>query len=218
VLAGLTIYIALCLLLGVNYYADSFEDKSGLRGEPSSVEQLYRTTLYFAAQTAAYSDQVTRDENGLFAEPVDSLFLQSKNLYSAVEQDYPFLKGYALAPKPIIFSTLMSRFSFTGFFFPFTGEANVNVDTPLCLMPVTIAHELATSGASPRKTRPILWRFSPPSRAAFPIISIPAIFGLYPPGQRPLRKKPGPAGRGLLPAHAGDGGGPAAKQRLLGPV
>jgi hypothetical protein len=28
-------------------------------------------------------------------------------------------------------------------YFPFTGEANVNVDAPLCLLPATIAHEMA---------------------------------------------------------------------------
>lgn len=28
-------------------------------------------------------------------------------------------------------------------YFPFTGEANVNVDAPACLIPATIAHEMA---------------------------------------------------------------------------
>ena len=32
---------------------------------------------------------------------------------------------------------------FTGMYFPFTGEANVNVDAPACLIPVTIAHEMS---------------------------------------------------------------------------
>ena len=32
---------------------------------------------------------------------------------------------------------------FTGVYFPFTGEANVNVDAPACLVPATIAHEMS---------------------------------------------------------------------------
>ena len=36
-----------------------------------------------------------------------------------------------------------SILGFTGVYFPFTGEANVNVDAPACLVPATIAHEMA---------------------------------------------------------------------------
>ena len=32
---------------------------------------------------------------------------------------------------------------FTGFYFPFTGEANLNIDSPACYLPSTIAHEMA---------------------------------------------------------------------------
>ena len=32
---------------------------------------------------------------------------------------------------------------FTGFFFPFTAEANLNIDFPVSLLPSTVAHELA---------------------------------------------------------------------------
>jgi len=141
--AALTIYTLFCCLWGANYYADGFQDRSGLHAQPSSVEQLYRTTLYFAAQTAVYSGEVPRDETGCFSEGIDTLFRQSADLYPAVEREYPFLTIRALPPKPVFFSRLMSRFSFTGFYFPFTGEANINVDAPRSIMPATIAHELA---------------------------------------------------------------------------
>mgnify|MGYP000844914845 FL=1 len=41
------------------------------------------------------------------------------------------------------FSRLMSIIDFTGFYCPYTGEANVNVDSPACLLPSTAAHEMA---------------------------------------------------------------------------
>ncbi|MEI3141541.1 MAG: DUF3810 family protein [Lawsonibacter sp.] len=54
------------------------------------------------------------------------------------------LSGYpAGRAKPLIFSRLQSILGFTGVYFPFTGEANVNVDAPACLIPATIAHEMA---------------------------------------------------------------------------
>ena len=37
----------------------------------------------------------------------------------------------------------MSAMDFTGFYFPFTGEANVNVDAPPVYLPATCCHEIA---------------------------------------------------------------------------
>ena len=53
----------------------------------------------------------------------------------------------------MLFSRVLSALNFTGFFFPFTGEANLNVDSPECLLPATIAHELAhVRGVAPEQT------------------------------------------------------------------
>ena len=49
----------------------------------------------------------------------------------------------SIKAKPIFFSKLQSRMGFTGMYFPFTGEANVNVDAPAVLFPATVAHEMA---------------------------------------------------------------------------
>ena len=38
--AGLSIYVGMTLLWGVNYYADSFQDKSGIYAREASVEEL----------------------------------------------------------------------------------------------------------------------------------------------------------------------------------
>ena len=47
------------------------------------------------------------------------------------------------AAKAAFYSRLMSAFNYTGFYFPYTGEATVNVDPPPALLPATIAHEMA---------------------------------------------------------------------------
>lgn len=46
-------------------------------------------------------------------------------------------------PKTMRFSRVMSAMGFTGFYFPFTGECNVNVDSPAATLPTTVAHELS---------------------------------------------------------------------------
>ena len=143
VAAVLTIYSALCVFLGASYYADSFQQKSGLYAPKTSVEELYKVTEYFAKRLDGLADQVERDENGVFAEDMAYIFDCSTEIYDGVSGEYSFLGQTPVKPKPMIFSRVMSFFNYTGIYFPFTGEANINIDQPSMLMPSTIAHELA---------------------------------------------------------------------------
>ena len=137
------IYGGFCLLWGVYYYSADFEDQSGIRGAPASVEQLTAVTRLFTDYVNQYDALITRNAEGRFAEDPGAVFARSPCLYDAVEKKVPCLAGDELAAKPVFFSRIMSYIDFTGFFFPFTGEANVNVDAPPCLVPATVAHEIA---------------------------------------------------------------------------
>jgi len=137
------IYGGFCLLWGVYYYSDGVEELSGIPSEKISMEQLKTVTTYFADIANACCDDVPRDENGLYSEDVDALFDRSRSIYSNVSERYAFLGGPDIRPKPLIVSEFMSYINFTGFFFPFTGEANLNIKAPICLLPSTIAHEQA---------------------------------------------------------------------------
>ena len=137
------IYGGFCLLWGAYYYSADFEDQSGIRGAPASVEQLTAVTVYFTDLLNYYDADIPRDADGNCAFSLEDVFARSPQLYDAVEKSVPCLSGTQLRAKPVFFSRLMSYTNFTGFFFPFTGEANINVDCPLCLIPSTIAHELA---------------------------------------------------------------------------
>ena len=70
----LTVYAGFSLLWGVNYYAESFQEQSGVYARESTPEELARVTEYFARQLAGCADQVKRDENGLFAESRADIF------------------------------------------------------------------------------------------------------------------------------------------------
>ncbi len=137
------IYGGFCLLWGAYYYSADFEDQSGIRGAPASVEQLTAVTSYFTDLVNQYDAQIPRDADGHCILSLGDVFARSPGLYDAVENAVPCLAGDALAAKPVFFSRVMSYLDFTGFFFPFTGEANINVDSPACLVPATIAHEIA---------------------------------------------------------------------------
>ena len=133
-----------CLLWGVNYYADGFQERSGVCAQAEvSVEELERVTALFADRLAALADRVERDENGVFAVSRDEIFAASTNIYGNISREFPFLAREDRTPKRMVFSRLFSAMGFTGFYSPYTGESNLNVDCPACLLPATIAHELA---------------------------------------------------------------------------
>lgn len=141
--AALTVYVLFCLLWGANYYATGFCEEAGLTDEPITVAALSETTSRFAAQLSACAGDVVRDDEGVFAVPRADLLAASTEVYSALSLHYPQLAMDDRRPKAMLFSRIMSAMGFTGFYFPFTGESNVNVDSPSAWLPCTIAHELA---------------------------------------------------------------------------
>ncbi len=128
---------------GVFYYSGTFQEQTGLQDRPVSAGELKTVTAYFADLANEYSARVERDADGVFTADLRSLFDHSETLYRAAEETFPVLAGPELRAKPVIASRVMSWMNNTGFFFPYTAEANVNVDCPMALLPATVAHELA---------------------------------------------------------------------------
>lgn len=143
VCAGLSIYVGMTLLWGVNYYTDSFQDKSGIYAREASVDELEELTRIMVQGVIDTYDEVKRDENGLFAESRQDIFAASTGIYDHVYDQFPFLELEDCEPKALVFSEPFSMMDFTGFFFPFTGEANLNVHCPALYLASTITHELA---------------------------------------------------------------------------
>ena len=139
----LTVYGFACAAWGVNYYADGFQEKSGLYAQPVTVSELERVALYFTGKLEETADRVERDEEGVFAAPRDEIFAYSTRVYDNISVEFPFLEREDRVPKRMVFSRLFSAMNFTGFYSAYTGESNLNVDSPACLLPANIAHELA---------------------------------------------------------------------------
>ena len=139
----LWLWCGLCWLWNAAYYADTFAQRSGLESTPYSTEELAAVTAWFARQAAELSGQVSRDEEGHFARELGTYFSGGPAIYENLAREFPCLDIPSVRAKPLLCSKLQSALGFTGVYFPFTGEANVNVDTPACLIPATIAHEMA---------------------------------------------------------------------------
>ena len=138
-----TVWLLMCLMYGAGYYSDSFLDKSGMKAEGGTEDELYKVTELFARKASETSSKVERDSNGAFSVPISAVIADAKGVYAGAEQEFPFLKAPERTPKKLIFSRALSYMNFTGFYFPFTAEANINADCPAGFVPATVAHELA---------------------------------------------------------------------------
>lgn len=140
--AGLWAYVGMCAFWGVHYYGTSFQERAGLKVQPVSVAQLWYTADWFAQQVNETAHRVPRNEEGALSVDAEVIFDQFPQVYQGVEQEYPFLaQGPQRRPKKALFSRLMSSTGFTGYLFPYSGEATLNMDAPTVFLPVTLAHE-----------------------------------------------------------------------------
>lgn len=142
-MAGAVFWAGLSVMWTPCYYAPGFAEQSGVDDGPLELEELETVTRWFAALASEYAGEVPRDENGACTTDRDSVLDRAAGVFEGATELYPFLDGEALRPKPIHFSRIMSYLDFTGFFFPMTGEANLNMDSPVFLLPSTSQHEIA---------------------------------------------------------------------------
>ncbi len=136
-------YNIMTSLWSVNYQIPS--KLSYLELEASGVygQDLYETCRAYARSLNELNAEVTRDEAGLFYYDVNQILEESAYVFEGVEQEYGLTHWFPMEAKAMNFSWLMSRMKYTGFYFAYTGEANVNVNQPLAYIPFTAAHELA---------------------------------------------------------------------------
>ena len=141
--SGVTIYTAFCWLWGFTFYIDGFQERSGVYAQDVAVADLLAVTEWFVTGLQETVDSVPRDENGVFAASWQEILASSAHTYDHAEELFPILAYDDQPPKAVYFSRILSRLDFTGIFCPYTGEANVNVDSPAAFLPATAAHELA---------------------------------------------------------------------------
>ena len=137
------LWCGFCWLWNCTYRSTGFAEKYDLPNYPYTPEQLLDVTLLFAYWAGELSTQVPRNEDLSFAVPTDELFERAVSVYDNIGARFPSLDISQRRAKPILFSRLQSILGYTGVYFPFTGEANVNVDQPGAFVPFTIAHEMA---------------------------------------------------------------------------
>jgi len=139
---GLTFYAGLCLLWGINYHTDTLQEKTGIYARQGTAEEVRLLTEEFAAALSEAADDVPRDGSGVFSADRQAILQAGPAVYAAAFDAFPALTMDDVTPKAFSCSRFMTAMDFTGFYFPYTGEANLNMDCPEMYLPATVIHEM----------------------------------------------------------------------------
>ncbi|MGB4657751.1 MAG: DUF3810 domain-containing protein [Mobilitalea sp.] len=134
------------ILAGLNYYRYPFIKYMNIELQDSTIQELSELTESLTLQANELRKQIPKtDEDGVFQLSMNNYELAeiTDDAFSLLSEKYPILKGNYGKAKPVIFSKVMSKTEITGIFFPFTMEANVNIDISDYTIPSTMLHELA---------------------------------------------------------------------------
>ena len=134
-------YIIFNLFWGINYNRLGIANQLQLKMEKYKPEDL-KMINGLLLEKVNICKQTLVNQNAAYPSK-QQLFLKVVEAYMQAEKKYPFLKYQPVSLKPSIWSWVGNYMGFTGYYNPFTGEAQVNTLVPKFLQPFTTCHEVA---------------------------------------------------------------------------
>jgi hypothetical protein len=136
----LWVYVLFNVLWGLNYNRQGIAQQLDLKVTAYTQDELVNIINLTIDKLHAV-DSPALEKRPLFARK-QVLFEKAVTSYREVERTIPFLKYERPSIKPSIFSYLGNYLGYTGYYNPFTGEAQVNTAVPLFLQSFTTSHEI----------------------------------------------------------------------------
>ncbi len=139
------VYFGFVAFWGMNYSRRPFAAIAGLPTRPGSVDELTALCRDLISRTNALRLKVPEDANGVMklSDSIEGTLRRATLGYARAATLYPVLGGRYSAPKGVRASDLWSYTGIEGVYFPFTGEANVNIAMPPSAIPAAATHEMA---------------------------------------------------------------------------
>lgn len=138
----LWIYIVFNLFWGLNYDRQGIASQLNLDVQPYTTGELVHVTALLQQRLNFYAARVDSIKR-LEYQHNEILFNQGIANYSVIESQYPFLAYHNPSVKPSLYSGIGHYFGFSGYFNPFTSEAQLNTAEPVFLKPFVVDHEIA---------------------------------------------------------------------------
>jgi hypothetical protein len=138
----LWIYIVFNVFWGLNYNRQGIAHQLGLNVQAYTAKDLYDLASALQQQLNTYAVQVDSVKR-LSLNNNKTLFNEGIAVYKGISGQYPFLTYKQASLKPSLFTDIGQFFGFTGYYNPFSGEAQIKTSVPVFVKPFILCHEMA---------------------------------------------------------------------------
>jgi hypothetical protein len=138
----LWIYIVFNVFWGLNYNRQGIAHQLGLNVQAYTAKDLYDLASALQQQLNTYAVQVDSVKR-LSLNNNTILFNEGIAVYKGISGQYPFLTYKQASLKPSLFTDIGQFFGFTGYYNPFSGEAQIKTSVPVFVKPFILCHEMA---------------------------------------------------------------------------
>jgi Protein of unknown function (DUF3810) len=140
-IALLTVYIIFNLFWGINYNREGIAYQLGLTEQQYSQEELKDINFLLLQKVNESKAALLRTKED--DSDCHHLFIGSEEAYTNAAKDYTVINYSTPVVKSTLYGWLGNYLGFSGYYDPFTGEAQVNTTVPYFLQPYTTCHEIA---------------------------------------------------------------------------
>ncbi len=139
------IYSLFLLVWGLNYHRLPLADVAKLPVQPSSVAELTTLSRHLLDRANDLRQKLPEDAAGVMRLSGGKWRALSRAAlgYEQAAKSLSAIGGSYGSPKGVYLSEPWSYTGISGMYFPFTGEANVNIAEPDPFVPATACHEMA---------------------------------------------------------------------------
>ncbi len=137
----LFIYCLFNFLWGINYDRKGIADQLGLGSTKYSVNELRNIDSLLLIKVNECKYAIVQKPPIVISSK--DIFNGSVDAYKEVNKEHSFIQYNFRSVKSSLWGWLGNYIGFTGYYNPFTGEAQVNTTVPIFLQPYTTCHEIA---------------------------------------------------------------------------
>ncbi len=138
----LAIYLVFNISWGLNYNRLGIASQLGLDVQTYATKDLIDLTNALQQRLCFYGDRVD-SLNRLPLNNNRTLFKGGIMAYEKAKEVYPFFKYSFPSIKPSMYTPFGHYFGFTGYYNPFSGEAQIKTSIPVFIKPFVVCHEMA---------------------------------------------------------------------------
>jgi hypothetical protein len=138
---ALWVYLIFNVFWGLNYNRLGMAAQLKLDVKPYTVQDLDTLTSVIQARLNHYAVMVDSSKRAAMNRN-RILFNEGIAAYHEVKKTMPFLTYKNPSVKPSMFSHIGHYFGFTGYYNPFSGEAQIKTTAPFFIKPFVVTHEI----------------------------------------------------------------------------